>query len=127
VAQLLLSCGAQLDAGDCRNAYCLLAAFVTGQTHVVQWIIKTLKYLPSDSDLSMQAAKVKEHGFEIDVQNLIGLVQPERNRREEEANKNAAILLQEGQQKKRNRRSVSQKMKTQKQSSNWKPNQLGIL
>lgn len=95
VVQLLVSSGADIDAQDNRKVSCLMSAFRKGHLKVVKWMVKHVTQFPSDQEMTRYLALVNDKELLKKCNQCMEVIRQAKDKQAAEANKNAAILLEE--------------------------------
>jgi len=95
VVQLLVTARADADAQDNRKVSCLMAAFRRGHVKVVRWLVRHVAQFPSDTECQRFIAAVTDNDLLKRCQQCMEAIMSAKERQAAEANKNAAVLLEE--------------------------------
>lgn len=95
VVQLLVTAHADADAQDNRKVSCLMAAFRRGHMKVVRWLVRHVAQFPSDTECQRFIAAVTDNDLLKRCQQCMEAIMSAKERQAAEANKNAAVLLEE--------------------------------
>jgi len=95
VVQLLVTARADADAQDNRKVSCLMAAFRHGHVKVVRWLVRHVAQFPSDTECQRFIAAVTDADLLKRCQQCMEAIMSAKERQAAEANKNAAVLLEE--------------------------------
>ena len=95
VVQLLVAAHVDCDAQDNRKVSCLMAAFRRGHVKVVRWLVRHVAQFPSDTECQRFIAAVTDADLLKRCQQCMEAIMSAKERQAAEANKNAAVLLEE--------------------------------
>jgi len=95
VVQLLVTAHADADAQDNRKVSCLMSAFRRGHVKVVRWLVRHVAQFPSDTECQRFIAAVTDNDLLKRCQQCMEAIMSAKERQAAEANKNAAVLLEE--------------------------------
>ena len=95
VVQLLVAAHVDTDAQDNRKVSCLMAAFRRGHVKVVRWLVRHVAQFPSDTECQRFIAAVTDADLLKRCQQCMEAIMSAKERQAAEANKNAAVLLEE--------------------------------
>jgi len=95
VVQLLVAAHVDCDAQDNRKVSCLMSAFRRGHVKVVRWLVRHVAQFPSDTECQRFIAGVTDADLLKRCQQCMEAIMSAKERQAAEANKNAAVLLEE--------------------------------
>ena len=95
VVQLLVTAHADADTQDNRKVSCLMSAFRRGHVKVVRWLVRHVAQFPSDTECQRFIAAVTDVDLLKRCQQCMEATMSAKERQAAEANKNAAVLLEE--------------------------------
>ena len=95
VVKLLVAAHVDCDAQDNRKVSCLMASFRRGHVNVVKWLVRHVAQFPSDTECQRFIAAVTDADLLKRCQLCMEAIMSAKERQAAEANKNAAVLLEE--------------------------------